>query len=299
MMGQVTFKDWVSQALAMTEDTLDRVLPAAHHPPVGLHLAMRYAVLHGGKRIRPLLLYACAEIVNAPLDRAQYAAAAVEMIHAFSLVHDDMPAMDNDTLRRGKPTCHIAYGEAQALLVGDALQTLAFEVLAKYTLTHHPANQLKMITLLAQASGSLGMCGGQSIDIEHIGQVMSLPELEQMHTLKTGALIRACVLLGSLCGDSLPDEARSQLDHYAQYMGLAFQIVDDILDCEADAATLGKTAGKDATNDKPTYVSLLGLPEAKRKVRELQTQALSAIACFGQRKQRLVELSHFIVDRQL
>jgi len=297
-MSQVEFKDWMNQILVSMEDTLAHVLPSAGHHPASLHDAMRYAVLDGGKRVRPLLTFAAGDIVAASLERLQYAAAAVEIIHAFSLVHDDMPAMDNDVLRRGKPTCHVAFGEANALLAGDALQTVAFEILAKYPLANQPADQLKMVALLAQASGSLGMCGGQGIDLESVGKALTLPELEMMHILKTGALIRCAVLLGSYCGETLSDEDRAALDHYAKCIGLAFQVVDDILDCEADSATLGKTAGKDAANNKPTYVSLLGMSEAKKKAAELKADALAAIARFGDRGLRLAQLADFIVERK-
>ncbi|MGL4602765.1 MAG: polyprenyl synthetase family protein [Iodobacter sp.] len=291
------FKSWMQDVQLRMEQTLAAVLPAETHIPDQLHAAMRYSVLDGGKRVRPLLAFAAGAVVDAPAERLQYAGAAVELIHAYSLVHDDMPAMDNDVLRRGKPTCHIAFGEASALLAGDALQTAAFDVLTTYTLANDPADQLKMVGILARASGSLGMCGGQGIDLYSVGQALSLAQLEEMHGLKTGALIRAAVLLGSYCGSAISDADRARLDLYAKCIGLAFQVVDDILDEEADSATLGKTAGKDAANNKPTYVSLLGLAGAKEKAAELKAGALAAIAPFGEKARGLELLADFIVER--
>lgn len=292
------FKNWAKSVQDRVETTLDAVLPRADHLPARLHEAMRYAVLDGGKRIRPLLVFAAGEIVAAPIERLQYAACAVEMIHAYSLVHDDMPAMDNDVLRRGKPTVHVAYGEATALLAGDALQTAAFDALSARDLCDQAADQLRMVNILARASGSAGMCGGQGIDLYSVGQSLSLPELEMMHILKTGALIRSSVLLGSFCGSALTSEERDRLDHFAKCMGLAFQVVDDILDCEADSATLGKTAGKDAANNKPTYVALLGLAEARRHADALKIEALESLSSFGDRAQRLKDIADFIVERR-
>lgn len=291
------FKSWMQDVQSRMEQTLAAVLPAETHIPGQLHAAMRYSVLDGGKRVRPLLAFAAGAVVDAPAERLQYAGAAVELIHAYSLVHDDMPAMDNDVLRRGKPTCHIAFGEASALLAGDALQTAAFDVLTTYHLANDPADQLKMVGILARASGSLGMCGGQGIDLYSVGQALSLAQLEEMHGLKTGALIRAAVLLGSYCGSAISDADRARLDLYAKCIGLAFQVVDDILDEEADSATLGKTAGKDAANNKPTYVSLLGLAGAKEKAAELKAGALAAIAPFGEKARGLELLADFIVER--
>ncbi|WP_293932552.1 polyprenyl synthetase family protein [Iodobacter sp.] len=291
------FNHWMQSVQSQMEQTLAAVLPAQDVLPAELHKAMRYCVLDGGKRVRPLLAFAAGVVVNAPLERLQYAGAAVELIHAYSLVHDDMPAMDNDVLRRGKPTCHVAFGEASALLAGDALQTVAFDLLSMYTLADSASDQLTMVNILARASGSLGMCGGQGIDLYSVGQALSLPELERMHGLKTGALIRAAVLLGSYCGEAISDEDRRRLDHYARCIGLAFQVVDDILDEEADSATLGKTAGKDAANNKPTYVSLLGLAAAKEKAAELKADALATIAPFGEKARYLIMLADFIVER--
>ena len=255
-------KTWQQQAQAQTELTLERMLPTAATVPNTLHEAMRYSALDGGKRLRPLLVLAAAELGDADAAALEQAMAAIEMVHVYSLVHDDMPPMDNDSLRRGKPTCHVQYDEATALLVGDALQTQAFDVLSRPT-GLPAARQLKMVSVLAQASGSLGMAGGQAIDLANVGKAMNQTELEQMHGLKTGALIRAAVVLGALSCPELDDAALQRLDQYAAKLGLAFQVIDDVLDCEADTATLGKTAGKDADNDKPTYVKLMGLAAAR------------------------------------
>ena len=228
-------------------------------------------VLDGGKRVRPLLVYAAGALFDADAAELARAAAAVEMIHAYSLVHDDMPCMDDDDLRRGKPTVHVKYDEACALLVGDALQSQAFEVLADGGLD--PVRQLAMVRLLAKASGSLGMCGGQAIDLASVGLSLSLQELEQMHRLKTGALLRVSVLLGALAGKALSAEETQALDTYAAAIGLAFQVVDDVLDATADSATLGKTAGKDAADNKPTYVSILGLEQSQALAEKLRNDA--------------------------
>lgn len=294
----LNFKDWMAQVQAQMEDALGQFLPASTHIPERLHDAMRYSVLDGGKRVRPLLVFAAGQLVDADPQRLQAVGSAVEMIHAYSLVHDDMPPMDNDVLRRGKPTVHVAFGEATALLAGDALQTAAFDVLSAQTLADSPTDQLKMVNILARASGSLGMCGGQGIDLYSVGQALTLPELEHMHILKTGALIRAAVLLGSYCGQPLSEAQRNGLDHFAKCIGLAFQVVDDILDCEADSATLGKTAGKDAANNKPTYVALLGMKGAKEKAQELKQAAFDALAPFGEKADRLQALAGYIVDRK-
>ncbi|MGQ5524905.1 polyprenyl synthetase family protein [Chitinimonas sp. PSY-7] len=291
------FQTWSFAIQQQMEVTLSGLLPSASQLPQRLHEAMRYAVLGGGKRVRPLLCFAAGQVVSATVERLQYAASAVELIHAYSLVHDDMPCMDDDVLRRGKPTVHVEFDEATALLAGDALQTAAFESITSHSLCNEPADQLKMVKILATASGAAGMAGGQAIDLASIGQPLSLAELENMHILKTGALIRAAVLLGSYCGDTLVTAERDKLDRFAKLMGLAFQVVDDILDVEADSATLGKTAGKDAAHDKPTYVSLLGLKQAKLRAEELETEALDCLNVFGGRAERLRQLAHFIVHR--
>ena len=290
------FLTWSTAIQTRMESVLSTHLPPSDIAPLALHQAMRYAVLEGGKRVRPLLAFAAGEITQADPARIAIVAAAVELIHAYSLVHDDMPAMDNDTLRRGKPTCHVAYGEATALLVGDSLQSLAFDLLASYPLSDDVKQQLSMIKLLAHASGSRGMAGGQAIDLASIGVTLSLPELEFMHIHKTGALIRAAVLLGAYCGQTLSADQFEQLDHYAKCVGLAFQVVDDILDASAATATLGKTAGKDAVDNKPTYVSLMGMRDAQALATSLHEDALAAIHGF-QHNQRLRELADFIVQR--
>ncbi len=291
------FSSWVSTHQSRFEDTLKRLLPQAEVAPQRLHAAMRYSVLEGGKRVRPLLAFAAGELGGAPVARVEIAAAAVELIHAYSLVHDDMPCMDDDVLRRGKPTCHVEYDEATALLVGDALQSLAFQLLSEHRLSDDASRQLQMVKLLAVASGSRGMAGGQAIDLASVGKQLTLPELEQMHIHKTGALIRASILLGAHCGN-LDQAQLDKLDRYGKCIGLAFQVVDDVLDSEADTATLGKTAGKDADNDKPTYVTLLGVQAAKEMAAELHGDALDTLVEFGAAAQRLRELADFIVKRK-
>ena len=293
----IDFQSWSNTHLARFETVLGGLLPPGDVAPQRLHQAMRYAVLDGGKRVRPLLVFAAAELVGAELSRAQYAAASVELIHAYSLVHDDMPCMDDDVLRRGKPTCHVQYDEATALLVGDSLQTLAFQLLAEHRLSDDAQRQLEMIKLLALASGSRGMAGGQAIDLASVGKSLSVPELEFMHIHKTGALIRAAILLGAHCGNATAAQF-SKLNHFGKCVGLAFQVVDDVLDAEADTATLGKTAGKDADNDKPTYVTLLGAQAARAMAQRLHQDALDSLVEFGGAAQRLRELADFIVLRK-
>lgn len=296
-MNNSELKQWQSQAQAQTEHILERVLPKENRVPATLHQAMRYSTLGGGKRLRPLLVLAAAELGNRVQAACEAAMAAVECIHVYSLVHDDMPAMDNDSLRRGKPTCHIEFGEANALLVGDALQTLAFDVLAQPT-DLPAARQLRMVQVLAQASGSVGMAGGQAIDLAHVGLMMVQEDLEHMHSLKTGALIRAAVQLGGLSCPDLSDDDLQNLDNYAKKLGLAFQVIDDVLDYEADTATLGKTAGKDQDANKPTYVKLLGLSEARVYAENLIEQAIESLANFDERADRLRALAKFVVARQ-
>ncbi|BBI99034.1 (2E,6E)-farnesyl diphosphate synthase [Ferrigenium kumadai] len=291
------FQSWVAARQSHFENVLRGLLPQADVAPQRLHEAMRYAVLDGGKRVRPLLAFAAGELAGAEQARLDVAAAAVELIHAYSLVHDDMPCMDDDVLRRGKPTCHVQYDEATALLVGDALQTLAFQLLAEHRLSGDAARQLEMVKLLAVASGSRGMAGGQAIDLASVGKPLTLPELEFMHIHKTGALIRAAILLGAHCGN-ISQPQLDKLDHFGKLIGLAFQVVDDVLDCEADTATLGKTAGKDADNDKPTYVSLLGIEGARDMAQRLHREALETLVEFGEAARRLRELADFIVLRK-
>ena len=296
LMGS-DFQSWVTAQQTRCENVLHELLPRAEVSPQRLHEAMRYAVLEGGKRVRPLLVFAAGELTGAEESRLNIAAAAVELIHAYSLVHDDMPCMDNDVLRRGKPTCHVQYDEATALLVGDSLQTLAFQLLAEHRLNDDPQRQLDMIKLLALASGSRGMAGGQAIDLASVGKSLTLPELEYMHIHKTGALIRAAVLLGAECGSILPTPL-DKLDRFGKLIGLAFQVVDDVLDCEADTATLGKTAGKDAHHAKPTYVTLLGMQGAREMAQQLHRDALENLTEFGDAALRLREMADFIVLRK-
>ncbi|ULJ61411.1 polyprenyl synthetase family protein [Wielerella bovis] len=288
---------WQMRAAAQTELLLQKMLPESRVMPHDLHEAMRYSALDGGKRLRPLLVLAAAELGNSVQAACELAMVAIECIHVYSLVHDDMPAMDNDSLRRGKPTCHVQFGEAAALLVGDALQTLAFDVLSTPT-DLAPARQLRMIQVLAKASGSTGMAGGQAIDLANVGRHLSQTALEQMHSLKTGALIRAAVQLGGLSCPDISEEQLEHLDVYARRLGLAFQVIDDVLDCEADTATLGKTAGKDADADKPTYVKLLGLSTARHYAEDLVTQAIAALEPFGDKAERLRALAEFVIVRK-
>ena len=291
------FDDWMKTVQAGSENDLSGFLPTAATVPAKLHDAMRYALLGGGKRVRPLLVYAAGALFDADAATLARAAAAVEMIHAYSLVHDDMPCMDDDELRRGKPTVHVAYDEATALLVGDALQSQAFLVLSEATGV--PASrQVAMLRLLAHASGSAGMCGGQAIDLDSVGISLTLEQLEQMHQLKTGALLRAAVILGALAGKDLDPAELTALNTYARAIGLAFQVVDDVLDATADSATLGKTAGKDAADNKPTYVSILGLEPSRALAQTLRLDAHAALAPFGDKALRLRELADLIVQRK-
>jgi len=297
----VSLSDWMKQSQAHIEAALTEFLPAPEQIPTGLHTAMRYAVLDGGKRVRPLLVYAAGESFEAGHAELTRAACALEMIHAYSLVHDDMPCMDDDALRRGKPTVHVKFGQATALLVGDALQSQAFLILSEGK--NPPARQLKMLQVLAHAAGSLGMCGGQAIDLDSVGIALTRQQLEQMHQLKTGALLRASVLLGALCGRELNEIELSALNRYSHAVGLAFQVVDDILDATADSATLGKTAGKDEASNKPTYVSILGLEASRALAENLRTEAHSALSAFTNAThptydtQRLAQLADFVVQR--
>ena len=297
-MSEPDFTAWSREVAGRMENALANLLPASRVAPSRLHDAMRYSTLNGGKRVRAMLVFAAGEVSKADPERLQVAAAAIEMIHAYSLIHDDLPCMDDDVLRRGKPTCHVEFDEATALLAGDALQSLAFQLLAEHKLAEDPRNQLKMIDFFARACGSRGMAGGQAIDLDAVGKSITLPELEHMHILKTGALIRASVLFGAYCGAELGGGELDPLDHYGKYIGLAFQVVDDILDEEGDTVTLGKTAGKDRESAKPTYTSLMGLPRAKELSEELLADALGALAGFDGRATRLRQLAEFIVRRE-
>src|SRR5690625_309831 len=286
---------------AQVEQVLEALMPSDQTIPFRLHEAMRYAVLGGGKRIRAALVYAAAEAATGgkALSAAQqkavdHCAAAVEMIHAYSLVHDDLPCMDDDVLRRGQPTVHVAYDEATAMLVGDALQPLAFEVLASMPIA--PALIVQALTELSRAIGSQGMVGGQAIDCDHVGQQLSLQELRTMHEMKTGALLKASILLGGIVAGA-SSKVRNHLRYYADAVGLAFQVADDILDVTADTDTLGKTAGKDEAQNKPTYVSLMGLEAAQGLLQELVDQAHAALRPIGEGRQTLALLAHFIAAR--
>jgi farnesyl diphosphate synthase len=288
------FDAWVRLELAAIESALDRLVPT--DPPAGLGDAMRYAVLDGGKRLRPLLVLAACEAVDGQSEAAMRAAVAVELIHAYSLVHDDMPCMDDDALRRGKPTVHVKYGEAQAMLAGDAMQALAFEVLTPEE-GMAPALQARLVGLLARAAGHEGMAGGQAIDLASVGLALDEAALREMHRRKTGTLLQASVLMGAACGKTTP-QAWQALSDYGAAIGLAFQVVDDILDVTEASETLGKTAGKDLENNKPTYVSVLGLDAARRHAAELHRQAQAALArCGLPRIGRLAWLADKVVDR--
>ena len=283
---------------ARTEKVLDHWLPRAEIAPQKLHEAMRYSALDGGKRVRPFLVYATGRALGAELEQLDGPAAAVELIHVYSLIHDDLPAMDNDDLRRGKPTSHKAFGEAMAILAGDAIQSLAFHILAHdTTIGINAERRLKMVDTLAHASGSRGMCGGQAIDLEAVGQELDLPALENMHIHKTGALIRASVTLGALCHAESSEAQLKQLDHYAKCIGLAFQIQDDILDIEGDTVTLGKPQGSDLARDKPTYPALLGMDGAKQRARELFDEAIHSLESFGERAEPLRWMAEYIISR--
>jgi farnesyl diphosphate synthase len=286
---------WSGERLESVEQALSRWVVA--DAPAGLGEAMRYAVLDGGKRLRPLLVLAACEAVEGNEEAALRAACAVELIHAYSLVHDDMPCMDNDILRRGKPTVHVKFGQAQALLAGDALQALAFELLAPEGGAVPASIQANLCRLLARAAGHSGMAGGQAIDLASIGQALTEAQLREMHRRKTGALLQGSVMMGAACGTPAAG-ARTALAAYGDAMGLAFQVVDDILDVTADSATLGKTAGKDAAQDKPTYVSLLGLERSSAYAQELLAQALEALSASGLKStQALQALALMVVNR--
>ena len=291
------FAAWSRLIQARTENVLTALLPCVAIAPERLHDAMRYATLGGGKRVRPMLAYAAGEAMGAEPERADCAAAAVELIHVYSLTHDDLPCMDNDDLRRGKPTCHVAYDEATALLVGDALQSLAFEALTRPAAAADAATQVEMLCLLARAAGSRGMAGGQAVDLAATGRTPDLAELEFMHIHKTGALIQASVLLGALASGALDAATRGRMERYARCIGLAFQVMDDVLDAEIDTATLGKTAGKDAAQGKATYLSLMTVKEARTYSHELLNDAIKSIEPLGESGLRLTQIARFIVER--
>jgi len=287
---------WSEPKLSLVETALSDWVGV--DAPVELGDAMRYAVLDGGKRLRPMLVFAASEAVGGHAEAALRAACSVELIHAYSLVHDDLPCMDNDVLRRGKPTVHVKFGEADALLAGDALQALAFELLTPDGDAIAPAVQAKLCRLLARAAGSQGMAGGQAIDLASVGLALDEAQLREMHRLKTGALLQGSVEMGAACGNALAPQSLDALREYGAAMGLAFQVVDDILDVIADSETLGKTAGKDAASDKPTYVSLLGLDGARAEARQLLDEALAALdRCGLPETGALSALAKMVVDR--
>jgi farnesyl diphosphate synthase len=291
------FEDWAHAELAAVESALRAWVPA--DAPAGLGLAMRYGVLDGGKRLRPLLVLAACRAVGGRREAALRAAVAVELIHAYSLVHDDMPCMDNDVLRRGKPTVHVQYGQAQAMLAGDAMQALAFEVLTPGDGSVEPVLQARLVALLARAAGHSGMAGGQAIDLASIGSTLGEDALRDMHRRKTGALLQASVMMGAACGRSTTT-TEAALSDFGWTLGLAFQVVDDILDVTQSAATLGKTAGKDQNDNKPTYVSVLGLEAARRHAQALRSQAHEALVVsgLGRSASWLAVLADKVVERE-
>jgi farnesyl diphosphate synthase len=294
-MMRADFDTWAKGEVERVEQALERWVPTS--APAGLGQAMRYGVLDGGKRLRPLLVLAAAQAVQGAAEAALRAAVAVELIHAYSLVHDDMPCMDNDVLRRGKPTVHVRYGEAQAMLAGDAMQALAFEVLTPDEAAVAPALQARLCSLLARAAGHAGMAGGQAIDLASIGLALDEHTLRDMHHRKTGALLKASVLMGASCGSASP-HVWAALADFGAALGLAFQVVDDILDVTQASSTLGKTAGKDLHSHKPTYVSVLGLEAARRHADELRGQAHAALARSGLHDAGWLSLlADLVVDR--
>ena len=297
-LAGLTLAQWMRAHQDRFELRASAALPQPTQEPAELHAAMRYAVLDGGKRIRPLLAYAAGELVLASVEAVDHVALAVEFVHAYSLVHDDLPCMDDDVLRRGKPTVHVAYSEATAMLAGDALQAQAFAELVQTPIAAQA--RLALVRELASAAGTAGMCGGQALDLAAEGRQLSVAQLEQMHRLKTGALLRAAVLMGAGAGDT-PPPVMAALERYASAVGLAFQIVDDILDVEASSAELGKTPGKDQAQNKATYVTVLGLAAARARASQLLAEALAALHDSGlpaARTQRLLELAELIVARR-
>ncbi|WP_428605786.1 (2E,6E)-farnesyl diphosphate synthase [Sedimenticola sp.] len=298
MTTESALKQYLAQCQQRVDTALDQQLPADSIQPHRLHQAMRYATLNGGKRIRPMLVYAAGAALGVEPEQLDGPACAVELIHAYSLIHDDLPAMDDDDLRRGRPTCHKAFDEATAILAGDALQTLAFKVLCKNEPYPFAAPiRLEMIETLANASGSRGMAGGQALDLAAVGQQLDLAQLENMHIHKTGALIHASVKLGCLAATTADTDQVRQLEHYANCIGLAFQVQDDILDVEGDTETLGKTQGKDQANGKPTYPSLIGLKGAKELAQSLRQDALDSLVELDERADPLRWLADYIVNR--
>jgi farnesyl diphosphate synthase len=302
MARQADFAARLKEWQARIERELTARLPAVDLQPSRLHEAIRYSVLGGGKRVRPALVYATGAALGIPESMLDGAACAVELIHAYSLVHDDLPAMDNDDLRRGRPTCHKAFDEATAILVGDSLQVLAFELLANDPgLPPEPQVRLKLVQLLASGSGTSGMAGGQALDLAAIGRKLSLAEVEEMHVRKTGALIHACVMMAAACAPQLDASLVRALDEYARDIGLAFQIQDDLLDVEGDVAVIGKATGADSALDKPTYPSVAGVEASRRRMHELHTRALAALDALdaaGLQSAPLAAMSDWLVLRK-
>jgi len=300
MPADSKFKAALKAYCERVDHHLNLWLPEPSGPESRLQEAMRYSVVGGGgKRVRPILVYAAGQALNVKPEQLDACACAVEIIHAYSLIHDDLPAMDDDDLRRGRPTCHKAYDDATAILAGDALQAFAFEVLASDpAMSASAGSRIEMIKLLAQASGSVGMAGGQAIDLAAVGKSLVLEELENMHLLKTGALIRASVLLGAMCSPNIQATKLEALDTYARCVGLAFQIHDDVLDVTADTETLGKPQGSDEQQNKPTYPALLGLEGATERAMELHKHALEALDTFDESADVLRQLSAYIVERE-
>ena len=299
MPCQSAFQEKLQTYQQRVNTALDGFLPLDDPPEHNLAEAIRYSVIGGGKRIRPAMVYAAGEAMQADPQRLDVPACAVEMIHAYSLIHDDLPAMDNDDLRRGRPTCHKAFDEATAMLAGDALQALAYEILARNDEhSPDPAHRLHMLSILTQASGAHGMAGGQAVDLASVGKTLTLSQLETMHRLKTGALIRASIMLGGMCQSRISDEELAILDRYAQCIGLSFQIQDDILDVISDTETLGKPQGSDEQQSKPTYPALIGLEASRKLALEQHQQALEHLQPLGEDAETLRQLSAYIVQRE-
>ncbi len=297
-MPDAALAAFMAQCHERLEHSFDTWLPSARTHPGTLHEAMRYSVMGGGKRIRPVLVYAGGQALGADSKALDRPACAIELIHAYSLIHDDLPAMDDDDLRRGKPSCHRAFGEATAILAGDALQSLAFQVLSNGVDGVNDATRLRMINTLALAAGSRGMAGGQAIDLAATGQQLNIAELEDMHIHKTGALIRAGVVLGALCSKTAEQSDIDKLDHYAKCVGLAFQIRDDILDVEGETKTLGKNTGMDQANEKSTYPALIGMGAARQRAIELHNEALESVSGFSGSADPLRWISSYIIERE-
>jgi len=294
----VVFRAQLSLWQARVNAALAECLPAPQSSPTRLHEAMRYSVLGGGKRVRPMLMFATAQAIGLGESDVERAACAVELLHAYSLVHDDLPAMDDDDLRRGRPTCHVAYDDATAVLVGDALQSLAFELLVSgENLPASAQSRVELVRLLASAAGSHGMAGGQALDLAAEGMQLSLAEVDAMHALKTGALIRASVLMAAACAPALDARQRQALAEFAECIGLAFQIKDDLLDVTGDSAQLGKATGADQRHAKATYPSILGVPAAQVRLRGLHERAEDALVSFGERADSLRSLAHWLLAR--